>query len=91
MVIVDVAPVDPRDQSWEVDEPAYRVYFASRSGAVTDEYELTGADVSEVLAWAEENRGSRTYILYVCVRSPNGLGLIRLEGSDPNAGPWFSW
>jgi hypothetical protein len=86
---VDVEPVDPRDQSWEVDEPTYRVYFATPSGAVTDEHEITGADVRDVLAWVDANRGSRTCLVYVCVRSSEGLGLVRLEGSNPNVGRSF--
>ena len=41
---VHVAPIDPRDQSWEVPQPAYRVYFHNARGA-SYEYEVSGADV----------------------------------------------
>lgn len=83
MLRMHATGVDPRDQTWEVDRPSYRVYFHDADGA-SDEYEVTGADVDEVIAWAEDQRGSRTYVLYVCVAS-DGLGLLRLAGTDPNA------
>lgn len=40
--------------------------------------------MSEVMAWAEAQRSGRTFILYACVPY-DGLGLLRLAGSDPNA------
>lgn len=80
---METLPVDPRDQTWELDRPAYRVHFHDVRGA-SDEYEVRGADVGEVLAWAEEQRGGRTFVLYACVPA-DGLGLVRLYGSDPNA------
>ncbi|MGI9092582.1 MAG: hypothetical protein ACR2FF_03890 [Mycobacteriales bacterium] len=78
-----IVGVDPRGQTWEVDAPRYRVSFHNRSGA-SDEHEISGADVAEVLAWAEEERRGRTFVLYVCVPT-DGLGLLRLAGTDPNA------
>lgn len=42
------------------------------------------ADVGQVIAWAEAQRGERAYVLYVCVPR-DGLGLARLAGIDPNA------
>jgi hypothetical protein len=38
---VDVRAVDPRDQTSEVDDPAYRVYFWTSGGAACDEYDST--------------------------------------------------
>ena len=77
-----VCPVDPRDPRWEIDRPSYHVYFHGAQGA-SYEYEISDADVPEVISWAEAQRGTRTYVLYVCV--PNdGLGLVRLMGADPN-------
>jgi len=81
--VVNIVGVDPRDQTWEVDAPRYRVYFHERSGA-SDEYEISGANVAEVLTWAEEERRGRTLVLYVCAPT-DGLGLLRLAGTDPNA------
>ncbi|MFT4293936.1 MAG: hypothetical protein QM582_00820 [Micropruina sp.] len=79
---MDAIGIDPRDQTWEIDRPRYRVYFHDAGGA-SEEYELSGADVDAVLAWAEQQRGSRTYVVYACVPE-DGLGLIRLVGHDPN-------
>lgn len=68
--------VDPRDQRWEVDHPAYRVYFFVQpdpgppSGWASDEWELTGADV---LTWARENADGRRFIVYVRVDHGDGL------------------
>jgi hypothetical protein len=36
------------------------------------------------MARAEAQRNGRTFVLYVCVPY-DGLGLLRLAGSDPNA------
>jgi hypothetical protein len=83
MLRMHATSVDPRDQTWEVDRPSYRVYFHNADGA-SDEYEVSGADVDEVFAWAEKHRGPRTFVLYACV-ALDGLGLLRLAGTDPNA------
>jgi hypothetical protein len=90
---VDVQPVDPRDTTWEEHEPAYRVHFwrtepqpiGFRDGFTSEEFEVTGSDVQEVIAWADAIAGSdRTYTLYALVRSPDReLGLVRLAGVDP--------
>ena len=80
---MDIRAVDPRDQTWEISQPKYRVYFQDEHGA-TDEYEVEGEDVAEVMAWAEAQRNGRTFALYACVPY-DGLGLLRLAGSDPNA------
>jgi hypothetical protein len=81
--LVKVRDVDPRDQAWELDEPSYRVYFHEPEGG-SDEYEVSGADVVDVISWADAQRGVRTYVLYACVPR-DGLGLVRLLGTDPNA------
>jgi hypothetical protein len=89
-----VRPVDSRDTRSEIDEPVFRVYFwrdlgtppdgAGRAYA-SDEYEVTDADVREVIYWADEESAGRTYTLHVLVpdlRSEE-LGLINLAGVDP--------
>ena len=79
-----ISPVDPRDTTWEVDDPAYRVLFFDELGA-SEEYEVTDCDVPAVLAWAQRRAGERTYVVYALVRTGHeGPGLIRLAGSDPN-------
>ena len=90
---MNVRPVDPRDTTWEVDEPAYRVHFwrpvpqpiGSPSGFASEELEVTGSDVDGVIAWAEATAGSnRTYALYALVRCREAeLRLVRLAGADP--------
>lgn len=82
---MDARRVDPRDQAWKVDTPEYRVYFHDAAGA-SDEHAITGADVAEVLHWAEAHRAGRTFVVYACVPH-NGLGLIRLADSAPRAAP----
>jgi hypothetical protein len=84
---VNVKRVDPRDQKWQRDDPTFRVYFWSRAahGAVSDEYEVQGADVTEVLAWAEADPQHRAFTLYARHDDPSGVGLIRLAGEDPTS------
>lgn len=82
MLHVDVRGVDPRDRTWELEQPQYRVYFHDDGGR-SDEYELSGADIAEVMTWAESQRAGRSYVLYACVPQ-EGLGLVRLAGTDPN-------
>lgn len=83
---MNVVPVDPRDQTEEVDAPGYRVYFWR--GAVCDEHDITGADVHEVLAWAELSAAGRTYSLWARLPASDGVGvkLVRLAGWNPPAG-----
>ncbi|HEX9968552.1 MAG TPA: hypothetical protein VGB03_00310 [Acidimicrobiales bacterium] len=77
-----VVPTDPRDTTWEIDFPAYRVYFRVPGGGPWDEYEVRDADVDEVLAWAAGEAGGREYCVYVVVPDPGGKpGMIRLRGA----------
>ena len=84
-----VRPVDPRDQRWEFDSPVFRVYFWEHTafrGSVSSEYEVAGADVVEVLRWAGQEAGERTFVLYLCHTNERGeLGLVRLAGTDPTS------
>lgn len=80
---MEIRAVGPRDQTWEISQPKYRVYFHDETGAA-DEYEVEEADVAEVMAWAEAQRNGRAFVLYACVPC-DGLGLLRLAGSDPDA------
>ena len=75
-------PVDPRDQTWEIANPKYRVYFHDTDGA-SDEYEIDAGDASDAIAWAESQSSGRSFVLYACVLR-DGLGLVRLGGVDPN-------
>lgn len=82
-----VEGVDRRDAEWEVEAPAYRVYFYGDGGSYADEYQLTDADVDEVLSWAQERADGRVYVVYVVRDERGSLGLIRLAGRDPNEHP----
>ena len=44
----------------------------------------TAVSTEAVLAWAEARRKRRTYVVHACMPY-DGLGLLRLQGSDPNA------
>lgn len=83
-------PVDPRDVQVEGEADAWRVYFHRRlpdapgSSYVRDEYRLRDApDARAVLAWAEDHADGRDYVVYVEVRTPQGLTLIRVQGDEP--------
>lgn len=81
-VPITARAVDPRDQTWEEWDPAYRVYFWD-ARAACEEWELTGRDASEALTWAQDSADGRTFTLYAVVNAPSGLGLVRLAGTDP--------
>jgi hypothetical protein len=79
-------PVDPRDTSWEVWNPRYRVYFWRSLGQswASREFELSDADVVAVLAWAAEHaEDDETYTMHCVVEDSEGAGLVRLAGTDP--------
>lgn len=94
---MQVRLVDPRSTTWELDNPVFWVTFFRRGPAPADvpsesvgyeseEWELTGGEVQDALAWAQEHAGQdRTWILHLASPSSEGLGLIRLAGVDPNA------
>lgn len=98
-VVVQAMPIDPRDQQWQSDSPAYRVFFwqsrgsGELSGWESEEWQLTEADVDEVLAWAGSRAAGRTMSIWVVHQDADGIGLIRLAGIDPTAdrGVWPSW
>lgn len=62
------------------------VYFWERlrqGGYRSDEYEIRGSDVIEVLRWADEAKGERSFTVYLCLIDEAGLGLVLLAGTDP--------
>jgi hypothetical protein len=79
-------PVDPRDTSWEVWHPRFRVYFwrPLEESWASREFELSGGDVVAARAWGADNRGKdETYTLHCVVEGEAGTGLVRLAGTDP--------
>jgi hypothetical protein len=89
--------VDPRCTTWELNNPVFYVSFFRHDSAHThvpsqsvshasEEWELTGGDVQDALAWAKNHAGQdRSWILHVADPSPEGPGLIQLAGIDANA------
>ncbi|GAA3599339.1 hypothetical protein [Agrococcus terreus] len=86
-------PIDPRDQTHQEDEPTYRVYFwDDRTGGLSnDEWELRGADVDEVLAWAEANAHGRSPSVWAVTRAADDVLLVRLRGIDLDRVDASSW
>ena len=94
---MDANPIDPTDTTWELHDPTYRVYFwsipaDSRWAPTSFEWRITNAlDEQEGLDWAMEQRGERTFELFVEHTErrlgPDGWsdapGLIRLAGTSP--------
>jgi len=85
---VRVRRVDPRDTSWELDQPSYRVYFWTRAAhsnaaPTATEFEISDTDVADVLGWARRTAGARTFALYVVCAIGDTKGLVRLAGEDP--------
>ncbi|MBT2497650.1 hypothetical protein J7E25_00910 [Agromyces sp. ISL-38] len=93
---MEISLIDPRDTTWELRDPTYRVYFWTVPDSVSYEWRITdAADVHEVIAWAEAERGERTYELFIehVDRRASGAGewieepgLIRLVGDNPTTG-----
>lgn len=86
-------PIDPRDQTLQIDDPTYRVYFWADDGGAKEEWELSGADLDEVLEWIPSQSDGRSHSLWLVTRSPGDVCLIRLRGIDLDAmrHEWPSW
>ncbi len=80
-------PIDPRDQTLQIDDPSYRVYFWAADAGGKEEWELSGADLQEVLEWIPGRADGRSYSLWVVTRPPGEVCLIRLQGIDLDSGP----
>jgi hypothetical protein len=81
-----VRPVDPRDTSWELWDPRFRVYFwrPLDQGWMSREFDLSGGDVVAALAWAAEHTESQeSYTVHCVASTSDGTGLVRLTGDDP--------
>ena len=83
---MNATPIDPRDTAWESDYPAYRVSFWSGSRASawrSTEWRITGADVPEVLGWAQACAEGRYVTVWVEAHDAGRLGMVRLLGWEP--------
>jgi len=87
------ALIDPRDQTSQVDDPTYRVYFWAGDGAAKEEWELAETDLREVLAWIPTRSAGRSHSLWAVTSIGADVALIRLEGMDLDAGvrAWPAW
>ena len=94
---VSIVPVDERDSGWENHRPRFRVYLhgsgASSTAGWTATYDITGADVLQVVDWAQAQAAdSRTYAVALvyddAAREETcpgyGRGLVWLLGMDGN-------
>ncbi len=61
MTGIRVQRVDERDSHWELSEPWFRVYLHGSREAATrgsaDTYDIAGADVLQVIDWAQRQAG----------------------------------
>jgi len=92
-VSMSVVPVDERDSSWEDPRPRFRVYLHAGSrrddrpwtGGATATYDVTGADVLQVIDWAQRQAGSdQTYAVALVGERGGRRGLTWLVGMDGN-------
>jgi len=97
---MEVSSVDERDNSWERDDPRFRVYLQARPrpgyGSWTSTHDIEGADVTEAIAWAEaqvaQSEDDLVYSLALVyddeareqLNPGHGRGLIWLFGGDVN-------
>lgn len=95
-----VEGVDERDNTWEDDSPRFRVYLhgsgATSTSGWTDTYDITGADVLQVIDWAQRQATDRlTYAIALVRDEPvekrrnprKRRGLVWLVGMDGNDSP----
>ena len=61
MDAVQIVPVDERNSGWENPHPRLRVYLhgsgPTSTHGWTDTYDVTGADVAQVIDWAQRQAG----------------------------------
>lgn len=83
-----VRRMDPRSVSVETGHPLYQVTFWTHDGTHSDEWILTGCDISAVIRWSRQHvRDGEDVVLKVLVPSPPGsrtFHAIRLEGWEPS-------
>lgn len=85
--------IDPRDQTSQVDDPTFRIYFWTDGGGAKEEWELSEADLDEVLAWIPSHANGRAHSLWAVTREAGDVCLIRLRGIDLDTDPghWPTW
>lgn len=94
---IEIEQVDERDSNWELHTPRFRVYLhgsgEDSTYGWTDTYDITGADVVQVIDWAQRQAGeSLTYAVALVYddqaegqrNSGCERGLVWLVGVDGN-------
>jgi hypothetical protein len=94
---VQIVQVDERDNGWEQPHPRFRVYLhgsgETETHGWTDTYDVTGADVLQVVDWAQRQAGDAlTYAIALVYDDAaheqldpgSGRGLVWLVGVDGN-------
>lgn len=85
-----VRQVDERDSGWEDSAPRFRVYLHGSGEASThgwtDTYDITGADVLQVIDWAQRQAGDRLTYAVALVRDD-----VERERLDPGVGRGLVW
>jgi hypothetical protein len=94
---MQIVQVDEHDSGWELSKPRFRVYLhgsaESSTSGWTDTYDITGADVIQVIDWAQRQAAtSLTYAVALVydnqsreqLNPGNGRGLVWLAGMDGN-------
>lgn len=94
---LQIVQVDERDNNWENNDPRFRVYLHGSGETTThgwtDTYDITGADVLQVIDWAQRQAGeSLTYAVALVyddraaeqLNSGCARGLVWLVGIDGN-------
>jgi|SRR6478735_3686679 len=94
MTPIEIVAVDERDSGWERHDPRFRVYLQGGSmhagrewtGGTTATFDVTGADLLQVIDWAERTAAGRsTYAIALVVdEADGGRGLVWLVGLDGN-------
>ncbi|NYH80570.1 hypothetical protein FHR84_003936 [Actinopolyspora biskrensis] len=77
---------DERDNGWEQHQPRFRVCFFAGGDAPsaswsTDTYDAAGADVLEVVQWAQDHAGSERLYAIALVDEDHTLPADQCRGS----------
>jgi len=91
---MNVRKIDPRDIAYIEDQCIYRVYFSDREpdapeieAGNTFEWEISGADIEQVIDWINENRLDRAYSLYLYTDRNHERILYHLISKDRYGNP----
>ena len=93
---LEITKVDERDSGWERHNPRFRVYVQKTSGSYiggwTETYDIVGADIVQVIDWAQRRAGDTLVYSVALVYDDeaqsgltgHGRGLVWLVGMDGN-------